>query len=133
MLEERDFAVYDNERQAWRMEGGVYKIEVGSSSVDLPLRAEVTVLEDAKSARRVFTPMTLVKHFLADQAARALLMQNFGGTRVEQWLTGDNEMFLSIPIMKMADFGDIPRKSLSSWWNRSIKAPENLFNKRILA
>jgi len=38
--------VYDSERQGWRLEGGLYHIEVGGSSVALPLKLEINVAED---------------------------------------------------------------------------------------
>ena len=37
-LEERDFMIYDDERQTWRIEGGKYNILVGSSSRWQPRR-----------------------------------------------------------------------------------------------
>ncbi|HEX2911280.1 MAG TPA: glycoside hydrolase family 3 C-terminal domain-containing protein [Chloroflexia bacterium] len=115
-LEERDFMVYDSERQAWRMEGGSYQIEVGPSSAELPLSAAVTVQEDLASARRRFTRMTELKYFVENEQALALIRQNFGSSGdVEQWITNADEMFLAIPIIKIAGFQGISEEQVDAF------------------
>ncbi|HEY6406230.1 MAG TPA: glycoside hydrolase family 3 C-terminal domain-containing protein, partial [Ktedonobacteraceae bacterium] len=63
-LEERDFMVYDVERQTWRLESGEFEILIGPSSETMALNARVQVKEDPRSALSVFGRMTPLKQFL---------------------------------------------------------------------
>ena len=113
-LTDRDFMVYDSARAAWRMEGGAYTLLVGGSSVQVPLSATVQVAEDPQSARRVFTPLTAIKEFFADPRAGAMLMQAMsalGDGETPQSET-DREMFASIPIGKLVNFGALSAADL---------------------
>jgi beta-glucosidase len=42
-LDPRSFSIYDPDLHGWKMPGGTYKILVGTSSRDLPLRSEVEI------------------------------------------------------------------------------------------
>lgn len=113
-LTDRDFMVYDAERQGWRMEGGRYLIEVGGSSDKLVVRQEVEVREDPRSARGVFTRMTALSRFLKDPAGRELVLGAVKGSRFENWLASEDEMFTSMPIAKVLGFTGFPQEELDA-------------------
>jgi beta-glucosidase len=113
-LQERDFMVFDSERQAWRMEGGRYQIEAGGSCEQPAQKVDVTVIEDPQSARRRFSRATLLKHVIEDEAGRAAAIELFAGSRVANWLTGTDEMFLAIPIFKTASLGGISEEAIDN-------------------
>ena len=104
-LEERDFQIYDDERQAWRTEGGEYNILIGSSSETIVLRERVTVNEDPRSIVPQFNRMSPIKHFLQYSKTRELLVNTFAGTPRAAVFLGDDEMFTSMPIAKMVVLG----------------------------
>ncbi len=104
-LEERDFQIYDDERLAWRTEGGEYNILIGSSSETIVLREHVTVNEDSRSIVPQFNRMSPIKHFLQYSKTRELLVNTFAGTPRASVFLGDDEMFTSMPIAKMVVLG----------------------------
>ena len=113
-LEERDFMVYDIERQNWRLEGGSYEIVVGASSADVRLKSSLVVKEDPQSARRTFSRMSPIKYFLQDPAGRKGLEAVIAGTRAEGLLQGENEMFTSIPIIKLVGFSGLKEEVIDN-------------------
>jgi beta-glucosidase len=104
-LETRDFAVYDVERQAWRLEGGEVEILVGPSSASMALSARVSVKEDPRSAAPVFDRMSPIKQFLQYAKAREVVTNAFAESPRADVFLGANEMFTSMPIGKLAVLG----------------------------
>ncbi|HWZ18627.1 MAG TPA: glycoside hydrolase family 3 C-terminal domain-containing protein [Ktedonobacteraceae bacterium] len=104
-LEERDFQIYDDERQEWRTEGGEFNILIGSSSETIVLRERVTVNEDPRSMVPQFNRMSPIKQFLYYPKTRELLIQTFAGTPRAALFLSDDEMFTSMPIAKMVVLG----------------------------
>jgi beta-glucosidase len=45
-LDRRSFSYFDVQSQSWKVDGGSYRLQAGSSSVDLPLETEV-ILENS--------------------------------------------------------------------------------------
>jgi beta-glucosidase len=111
-LEERDFSVYDSERQDWRLEGGSYRLLAGSSSQDIRLQTSITVEEDPQSARRVFNRMSLIKYFLQEPVGRSRLQEMVAGTPGAIFLEG--EMFTSIPIIKLSSFAGLGEEKIDA-------------------
>ncbi len=112
-LQDRDFMVFDPERHAWRMEGGTFQILVGGSSVDLPLSSAVTVWEDPQSARRHFTRMTAIMHFLDDPVGHDLALGVFAGTWMLNALNRNPDLFGSMPICKLGNFARLPSDAIN--------------------
>jgi len=104
-LEERDFQIYDDERQAWRMEGGEFNILIGSSSETIALRERVIVHEDQRSMVPLFNRISPIKQFLQYPKTRELLANTFAETPRAVLFQGDDEMFTSMPIAKMVVLG----------------------------
>lgn len=104
-LEERDFQIYDDARQTWRMEGGEYNILIGSSSETIALREHVTVNEDPRSMAPLFNRMSPLKQFLQYSKTRELVANTFAGSPRASLFLGEDEMFTSMPIGKMAVMG----------------------------
>ncbi|MGZ3647278.1 MAG: glycoside hydrolase family 3 C-terminal domain-containing protein, partial [Ktedonobacteraceae bacterium] len=104
-LEERDFQIYDDERQAWRIEGGEYNILIGSSCETIELHERVIVNEDPRSMTLQFNRMSPIKQFLQYSKTRELLTQTFAGLPRAALFLGDDEMFTSMPIAKMVVLG----------------------------
>lgn len=113
-LSDQDFRVYDKERQGWRIEGGSYLLEVGGSSDKLVLSQELSVWEDPRSARGVFTPMTSVARYLKDPAGRQAVLEAVQGTILENWLATENEMFTGMPLAKVLGFMSFPEEKLDA-------------------
>lgn len=105
-LEERDFMLYDTERQAWRVAGESFEILVGASSQQLPLKAAVQVKADPRSYRRVLNRLSPMNYFLENPKGREILEGMVKGTPFEEWL--DNPLLNSIPIGKLSNFGGVP-------------------------
>jgi beta-glucosidase len=112
-LEERDFMVYDLERQTWRIEGGSYQILVGGSSADLPVSLTLKVIADPRLSRRTFTKLSPLTYFLQDPRGRELVEQFVSGTPLAGWLEAGDEMLTSIPIGKLAIFGQVPEAAIN--------------------
>ncbi len=104
-LEDRDFQIYDDERQTWRMEGGEYNILIGSSSESILLSERVTVNEDPRSMAPLFNRLSPVKQFLKYPKARELVTHAFAGIPRAALFLGEDEMFTSMPIAKMVVLG----------------------------
>ena len=113
-LEERDFQIYDDERQAWRIEGGEYNILIGSSCETIELRERVTVNEDPRSMVPQFNRMSPIKQFLQYSKTRELLTQTFAGLPRAALFLGDDEMFTSMPIAKMVVLGAFTDENVDS-------------------
>ncbi len=103
-LAARDFSVYDQQRAAWRMEGGEYTILAGGCSDDLPLVADLTVNEDPRSARKVLTRMSSIKEFLDDPIG-AELLQASAGAFIDGQSASTRAIFEPIPLAKFVNFG----------------------------
>jgi hypothetical protein len=56
----------------------------------------------------------LLKHVIEDEAGRAAAIELFAGSRVANWLTGTDEMFLAIPIFKTASLGGISEEAIDN-------------------
>jgi beta-glucosidase len=104
-LEDRDFQIYDDERQTWRIESGEYNILIGSSSETIALRERVTVNEDPRSMAPLFDRMSPLKQFLQFPNTRELVANTFAGLPRAALFLGDDEMFTSMPIAKMVVLG----------------------------
>jgi beta-glucosidase len=105
ILEERDFTIYDEKRQTWRLEGGEFEILIGPSSETIVLSASVIVKEDPRSAALVFDRMSSLNQFLQYPKARELVTNTFAGTPRAGLFLGEDEMFTSMPIGKLAVLG----------------------------
>ncbi len=104
-LEERDFMIFDDERQIWYLEGGEFEILIGPSSETLVLSESLIVKEDPRSMAPLFDRMSPIKQFLKYPKARELVTNAFAGMpRAALFLDGD-EMFTSMPIGKMVVLG----------------------------
>jgi beta-glucosidase len=104
-LEDRDFQIYDIERQTWRTDGGEYHILIGSSSETIVLRERVRVNEDPRSMAPQFNRMSSLKRFLQYPKTRELITHAFAGISRANVFLGDDEMFTSMPIAKMVVLG----------------------------
>jgi beta-glucosidase len=104
-LEERDFTIYDDERKAWRLEGGEFTILIGSSSETLLLSDRVKVNEDPRSAIPLFDRMSPLKQFFQYPRSREIVTHTLTGIPGAEVYLGDDEMFTSMPIGKMSVFG----------------------------
>ncbi len=71
-LNKRAFAYWNTEIHDWYAETGTYTIEVGASSRDLPLRAEVQVESSAVLPRR-YDLNSIFMDLMADPKARKVL------------------------------------------------------------
>ncbi len=122
-LQERDFAVYDIERKAWRLEGGDYEILVGGSSQNLPLQTIISLKEDPQSARRIFGRMTALKYFIEDAVGHRILTEAIKGTRAEKLLQHDDGFIGSLPISKLVSFGNISDEAVDALVKLVNEAP----------
>lgn len=104
-LEDRDFKIYDDERQSWRMEGGEYNILIGSSSDTIVLSERVLVHEDPRSMTPLFNRLSPLKQFLKYPKTRELVTNAFAGIPRAALFLGEDEMFTSMPIAKMVVLG----------------------------
>jgi beta-glucosidase len=106
-LEDRDFQIYDDERNVWRMEGGEYNILIGSSSETIALREHVIVNEDPRSMAPLFNRMSPLKQFLQYSKTRELVTNAFADLPRAALFLGEDEMFTSMPIAKMVVLGTL--------------------------
>lgn len=104
----RDLMVYDIERQGWRLEGGEITVLVGPSSRETPLHASLSVLEDARSARVIYTPFSSLKQILSTEKGRSLLMQAVQSNELAHLIVEGNEMLSAFPLIKATLFGMLP-------------------------
>ena len=74
-LDKRSFAYWNKKIHDWHVETGVFTIEAGASSRDLPLKAEVTV-ESTVELPRHYTPDSIFMDVMADPKA-ASVMRDF--------------------------------------------------------
>ena len=72
-LDKRAFACWNQQIRDWHVETGVFIIEAGASSRDLPLKAEVTV-ESTVELPRHYTMDSIFMDILADPKAKAVMM-----------------------------------------------------------
>lgn len=122
-LSDRDFMVYDPQRGDWRLEGGSYFVEVESSSVQIALSTGVNVWEDARSARGIFTAFTALGQYLKDPLGRELVLGAVKGSGAEKWIEVEEEMFTSMPLVKIFGFMNVPEETLASIVER-VNKPE---------
>jgi beta-glucosidase len=88
-LDKRSFAYWNRQIHDWHVETGVFTIEAGASSRDLPLKAEVTV-ESTVELPRHYTPDSIFMDVMADPKAAPIMkefmresMQIFGSEQQE--------------------------------------------------
>ena len=89
-LDKRSFAYWNQQIHDWHVETGVFTIEAGGSSRDLPLKAEVTV-ESTVELPRHYTPDSIFMDVMADPKAAPVMrafmektMEIFGHEETEQ-------------------------------------------------
>ena len=73
ILDKRAFAYWNREIHDWHVETGAFTIEVGDSSRDLPLKAEV-IVESTVELPRHFTMDSIFMDIMADPKAKAIVM-----------------------------------------------------------
>lgn len=122
-LEDRDFKIYDDELQTWRMEGGEYNILIGSSSETIALSERVTVNEDPRSIAPLFNRMSPLKQFLQYPKARELVTHAFAGIPRAALFLGDDEMFTSMPIGKMVVLGVLTDEKVDTLITQANQVP----------
>ncbi len=71
-LDKRSFAYWNQQIHDWHVETGVFTIEAGGSSRDLPLKAEVTV-ESTVELPRHYTPDSIFMDIMADPKAAPVM------------------------------------------------------------
>ena len=72
VLDKRSFAYWNREIRDWHVETGAFTIEVGASSRDLPLKAEVTV-ESTVELPRHYTMDSIFMDIMADPKAAPII------------------------------------------------------------
>ena len=89
-LDKRSFAYWNREIHDWHVETGAFTVEVGASSRDLPLKAEVTV-ESTVELPRHYTQDSIFMDVMADPKAAPVMkefmkktMEIFGHEETEQ-------------------------------------------------
>ena len=89
-LDKRSFAYWNREIHDWHVETGAFTVEVGASSRDLPLKAEVTV-ESTVELPRHYTQDSIFMDVMADPKAAPIMrdfmkqtMEIFGHEETEQ-------------------------------------------------
>ena len=78
-LDKRSFAYWNEEIHDWHVETGAFTIEVGDSSRDLPLRAEVTV-ESTVELPRHYTADSIYLDIMRDPKASEIMRAFMGKT-----------------------------------------------------
>ena len=71
-LDKRAFAYWNKQIHDWHVETGVFTVEAGGSSRDLPLKAEVTV-ESTVELPRHYTPDSIFMDVMADPKAAPIM------------------------------------------------------------
>jgi beta-glucosidase len=71
-LDKRSFAYWNEEIHDWHVETGAFTIEVGDSSRNLPLKAEVQV-ESTVELPRHYTPDSIYLDIMADPKAKKIM------------------------------------------------------------
>ena len=79
-LDKRSFAYWNVQIHDWHVETGVFDIEAGDSSRNLPLKAEVTVESTAELPRR-YTLNSILMDIMADPKAAPLMREFMRKTR----------------------------------------------------
>ncbi|HYB02081.1 MAG TPA: glycoside hydrolase family 3 C-terminal domain-containing protein [Ktedonobacteraceae bacterium] len=113
-LEDRDFQIYDDERQIWRIDGGEYNILIGSSSESIVLSGQVKVNEDLRAMMPLFTRMSPIKQFLQYPDTHQLLTHALTGIPRAELFLGDNEMFTSMPVAKLVVHGILTDENIDT-------------------
>ena len=72
-LDKRSFAYWNRQIHDWHVETGMFTIEAGASSRDLPLKAEVMV-ESTVELPRHYTMDSIFMDIMADPKAKAVMM-----------------------------------------------------------
>jgi beta-glucosidase len=104
-LEAHDFAVYDSERQAWRLESGEFELLVGPSSEHILLSTGIVAKEKSDPSLPVFHNMSSIKQFLQYPAMCEALAEMFSKTPMANAFLSADEGLLSMPIGKMSALG----------------------------
>jgi beta-glucosidase len=105
-LDRRAFAYWNTDLHDWHIESGEFEILVGSSSVDLPLKASVTVTS-TMTLRKPFTRYStlgeLMTHPFGAQVA-AMMIQGMVGSAPDVLGMDMQEVFKSIMLRSMVLF-----------------------------
>ena len=73
ILDKRSFAYWNQQIHDWHVETGVFTVEAGASSRDLPLKAEVTVESTAELPRN-YSLDSIFMDIMADPKAKEVMM-----------------------------------------------------------
>ena len=109
-LDKRAFAYWNQKIHDWHVETGVFTIEAGGSSRDLPLKAEVTV-ESTVELPRHYTQDSIFMDIMADPKAKAVMMpvirktmEIFGGSERENGTDAAKEAVTEDMTMAMMNY-----------------------------
>lgn len=132
-LDKRSFAYWNREIHDWHVETGVFTIEAGASSRDLPLKAEVTVESTAELPRH-YTMDSIFMDIMADPKAapvmREFMRRNkgiFGHQEQENWSDAAKEAITA--DMNTAMINYMPLRGAFSFGNASAELAEELLKK----
>ena len=109
-LDDRSFAYYD-EGRGWRVEGGAYTVEIGSSSRAIALTAPVAV--SASPRKIVYSDWLTVGEVVA--AGKAELLEPYLSQMKNVFGVGDTELSSSSEHMGAAMVANLPLHSIASF------------------
>ena len=132
-LDKRSFAYWNREIHDWHVETGVFTIEAGASSRDLPLKAEVTVESTAELPRH-YTMDSIFMDIMADPKAapvmREFMRRNKGIFGHQEQENGSDSAKEAITAdMKTAMINYMPLRGAFSFGNASAELAEELLKK----
>ena len=133
VLDKRSFACWNGQIRDWHVETGIFTIEAGASSRDLPLKAEVTVESTVELPRR-YTMASIFMDIMADPKAAAIMkkhmkraMEIFGNEEQENSTDAAKEAITE--EMNMAMMNYMPLRGAFSFGNASAEEAEELLRK----
>ena len=133
VLDKRSFACWNGQIRDWHVETGIFTIEAGASSRDLPLKAEVTVESTVELPRR-YTMDSIFMDIMADPKAAAIMkkhmkraMEIFGNEEQENSTDAAKEAITE--EMNMAMMNYMPLRGAFSFGNASAEEAEELLRK----
>ncbi len=132
-LDKRSFAYWNREIHDWHVETGVFTVEAGASSRDLPLKAEVTV-ESTVELPRHYTMDSIFMDIMADPKAapvmREFMRQNKGIFGHQEQENGSDAAKEAITEdMNMAMINYMPLRGAFSFGNASAELTEELLKR----
>ena len=132
-LDKRSFAYWNREIHDWHVETGVFTIEAGLSSRDLPLKAEVTVESTVQLPRR-YTMDSIFMDIMADAKAAPVMrdymkktMELFGQEEQQSGTDAAKEAITA--EMNLAMMNYMPLRGAFSFGNASAEEAEELLKK----